>query len=138
MVLYVQFRFFLNGWIFGLRMVLVNSKPVTFSWQMLCCTLITRLTTGKCYNIYIFSLIIRYNYYLVIEWYGCEIFIWIVLLRSKCVYYWLTLETHNSYVFFLFLHKLAIDIRFFRFPYRHMKSVMLGLLSIVMGWNLVL
>jgi len=34
---------------------------------------------------------------------------------------------------FFFLNKLEVDIRFFRFPYRHMKSVMLGLLSIVMG-----
>lgn len=58
MVLYVQFRFFLNGWIFGLMMVLVNGKPVTFSWQVLCCTPITRLTSGKCYNICLSSLII--------------------------------------------------------------------------------
>jgi len=58
MVLYVKFKFFLNGWIFGLMMVLVNSKPVTFSWQALWCTPITRLTSSKCYNIRLSSLII--------------------------------------------------------------------------------
>jgi hypothetical protein len=166
MALYTQFWFLLNYQIFqwcllnfGVRvngigyldlwiMILIYHISVTISWQVLCSIPITWPTSAKCYNICISSLILRNNYYLVIEWHGCEIFIWIVFMESN-VLLWLTLESRKSQFlcvlfiyFYFFLHKLAIDICFFfpslSFPYRHMKSVRLVLLSIVMGWNLVL